>query len=409
MSTQARPAARQRAAGPRSCGRRNMQPRLLAAARAARPARRAAAPRTPPAQQGQARPSLGLPPALATGSDAGVLATATLRPLAGRTASPQHVPGRARRPALRRPAAPQELTRHAANLGMLAAATVNPDRRKHFYLGFQAEHKLAASGAHPNPTVGGRQHLVAQPRPQAAVSSPRGRRHRPQTCRGSNTSLAGPCSALEAWAGAAPAGAPHVRLLCGGLAVAAHTGRRRLAAARHACVLRMLRPRAPAVRRREPGARPERVPGGAHGGQGGRVRPRHGLGQDPVLCRRPPLRHLQGAPGPAQSPFDVPLGHGGTWSMRWLAARKRRGAGRGADRAVCAAAPARRRPVRSCACACGWHEGGDATGGEQAQHYQGNARSAERMPPARSSAAPHPSRPRDAARSWRGRRCATWC
>ena len=41
----------------------------------------------------------------------------------------------------------QELTRHAANLGMLAAATVNPDQRNHFYLGFQAEHKLAYSGA----------------------------------------------------------------------------------------------------------------------------------------------------------------------------------------------------------------------------------------------------------------------
>lgn len=40
----------------------------------------------------------------------------------------------------------QELTRHAANLGMLAAATVNPDQRKHFYLGFQAEHKLTHSG-----------------------------------------------------------------------------------------------------------------------------------------------------------------------------------------------------------------------------------------------------------------------
>ena len=41
----------------------------------------------------------------------------------------------------------QELTRHAANLGMLAAATLNPDQRKHFYLGFQAEHKLAYNGA----------------------------------------------------------------------------------------------------------------------------------------------------------------------------------------------------------------------------------------------------------------------
>ena len=30
---------------------------------------------------------------------------------------------------------------------MLAAATVNPEQRKHFYLGFQAEHKLAYSGA----------------------------------------------------------------------------------------------------------------------------------------------------------------------------------------------------------------------------------------------------------------------
>lgn len=41
----------------------------------------------------------------------------------------------------------QELTRHAANLGMLAAATANPLRSRHFYLGFQAEHKLAATSA----------------------------------------------------------------------------------------------------------------------------------------------------------------------------------------------------------------------------------------------------------------------
>ena len=41
----------------------------------------------------------------------------------------------------------QELTRHAANLGMIAAATANPLRSKHFYLGFQAEHKLAAASA----------------------------------------------------------------------------------------------------------------------------------------------------------------------------------------------------------------------------------------------------------------------
>ena len=45
------------------------------------------------------------------------------------------------------PALAQELTRHAANLGMLAAATANPLRSKHFYLGFQAEHKLAAASA----------------------------------------------------------------------------------------------------------------------------------------------------------------------------------------------------------------------------------------------------------------------
>ena len=54
---------------------------------------------------------------------------------------------------------PQELTRHAANLGMLAAATVNPEQRKHFYLGFQAEHKLAYSGAPASPAHAGH-HLV---------------------------------------------------------------------------------------------------------------------------------------------------------------------------------------------------------------------------------------------------------
>ncbi len=42
------------------------------------------------------------------------------------------------------PGVAQELTRHAANLGMLAVTTVNPARSKHFYLGFQAEHKLGA-------------------------------------------------------------------------------------------------------------------------------------------------------------------------------------------------------------------------------------------------------------------------
>lgn len=41
----------------------------------------------------------------------------------------------------------QELTRHAANLAMLAAAAANPVKSKHYYLGFQAEHKLAATGA----------------------------------------------------------------------------------------------------------------------------------------------------------------------------------------------------------------------------------------------------------------------
>ena len=55
--------------------------------------------------------------------------------------------GRFRRPIPKLLPLPQELTRHAANLGMLAAATVNPDQRKHFYLGFQAEHKLAYTGA----------------------------------------------------------------------------------------------------------------------------------------------------------------------------------------------------------------------------------------------------------------------
>ncbi|KAK9827597.1 hypothetical protein WJX81_002191 [Elliptochloris bilobata] len=49
--------------------------------------------------------------------------------------------------------ATQELTRHAANLGMLAAATVNPEQRKHFYLGFQAEHKLTHNGKGPAPDV----------------------------------------------------------------------------------------------------------------------------------------------------------------------------------------------------------------------------------------------------------------
>ena len=45
------------------------------------------------------------------------------------------------------PALVQELTRHAANLGMLAAATANSLRSKHFYLGFQVEHRLTATGA----------------------------------------------------------------------------------------------------------------------------------------------------------------------------------------------------------------------------------------------------------------------
>jgi len=101
---------------------------------------------------------------------------------------------------------------------------------------------------------------------------------------------------------------PHERLSCGGLTAEAHTERISPAAAHCACMLRMLMPRAPAVRRREPGARPERVPRGAHGGQGGRVRPRHGLCQNPVRCGRPALRHLQGAPGPPQSPLGGHLG-----------------------------------------------------------------------------------------------------
>ena len=45
------------------------------------------------------------------------------------------------------PALVQELTRHVANLAMLAAATANSLRSKHFYLGFQAEHRLTATVA----------------------------------------------------------------------------------------------------------------------------------------------------------------------------------------------------------------------------------------------------------------------
>ncbi|KAK9845443.1 hypothetical protein WJX81_006533 [Elliptochloris bilobata] len=47
----------------------------------------------------------------------------------------------------RSPMSTQELTRHAANLGMLAAATANPVHSRHFYLGFQGEHRLTATGA----------------------------------------------------------------------------------------------------------------------------------------------------------------------------------------------------------------------------------------------------------------------
>jgi len=125
-------------------------------------------------------------------------------PPSGRATARRMCQGVRGSPALRRTPAPQELTRHAANLGMLAAATVNPARSKHFYLGFQAEHKLAASSARPR----------ALPR----------RREAPHACRLPCALLAGswrhpgrvaagaprrqPCLALEARAGTAPAGAP---------------------------------------------------------------------------------------------------------------------------------------------------------------------------------------------------------
>jgi len=85
---------------------------------------------------------------------------------------------------------------------------------------------------------------------------------------------------------------PALALLCSRLSV-------RLCPARHSArVRRAVRAFLDAPRRRRGRAGPERAQGGAHGGQGGRVWARHGIGQDPVLCRGAGVRPVQGAPTP---------------------------------------------------------------------------------------------------------------
>ncbi len=185
---------------------------------------------------------------------------------------------------------------------MLAVTTVNPARSKHFYLGFQAEHKLGAgallvSGAGLPYAALCCLHTARSVRPLVTSLG-----HLSDCLHIEDSRLQSPLAVLPCchprdlpdiagrWQPRAAVVSPAPALRCSG--PVPH-------AAARACAERC-EPRARPARRRRGGAGPERAQGGAHGGQGGRVRARHGVRQDPVLCRGAGVRPVQGAPTPSR-------------------------------------------------------------------------------------------------------------